>query len=113
MSITEADVRHVAGLARLGLDAERIPSLVDELNGILMHMDVLQQAAVPAEMPEASMAAAMRVRDDVVAPGVSEAERAMNAPAMLDGFFLVPRLDTHGSAGARSATDDTDEGGHA
>ena len=41
MSVSEEDVRHVATLARLGLDPERIPTLVAELNVILAHMDVL------------------------------------------------------------------------
>ena len=49
MSVTPDDVRHVARLARVGLDEQRIPSLVSELNGILAHMDVLQQVNVDGE----------------------------------------------------------------
>ena len=43
MAVTEDDVRHVAALARLGLDAERIPTIAAELNGILAHMEVLSK----------------------------------------------------------------------
>ena len=38
MAVTPDDVRHIAELARLGIDDARIPSLVDQLNGILGHM---------------------------------------------------------------------------
>ncbi|MBL0172324.1 MAG: Asp-tRNA(Asn)/Glu-tRNA(Gln) amidotransferase subunit GatC [Gemmatimonadaceae bacterium] len=99
MSISESDVRHVATLARLGLSAARIPSLVEELNGILDHMDVLQRVELPVPHAGETAARAMPLRDDVPMPGVTEAARTAFAPAMRDGFFLVPRLDTHGAAG--------------
>ena len=41
MAVSIDDVRHIAALARLGLSDERAASLVNELNGILTHMDVL------------------------------------------------------------------------
>ena len=43
MSVTEDEVRHVATLARLGLDESRIPTIAAELNGILAHMEVLSK----------------------------------------------------------------------
>ena len=42
MAVSEDDVRHVAALARLGIEESRIPSLVRELNGILDHMEELE-----------------------------------------------------------------------
>jgi aspartyl-tRNA(Asn)/glutamyl-tRNA(Gln) amidotransferase subunit C len=103
MSVTPDDVRHVARLARVGLADERIPSLVAELNGILGHMDVLQQVditGVPLSPPEA----AAPLRDDALPSDVLVAGREAFAPAVRDGFFLVPRLATHGALGA-SATE--------
>ena len=99
MSVTVDDVRHIAALARLGLPAERIPSLVAELNRILEHMDVL--AAVPSR-PEQRVAGVsaggMPLREDV-GPQLSLARtREDFAPAMRDGLFLVPRLATHEDA---------------
>ena len=41
MSVTNDDVRHIAALARLGLEPDRVALLATELNGILAHMDVL------------------------------------------------------------------------
>ena len=96
MSVTVDDVRHIAVLARLGLPPERIPSLVAELNRILEHMDVL--AAVPTR-PEQRVAGVsaggMPLREDV-GPQIPLAHpREEFAPAMREGFFIVPRLSTH------------------
>lgn len=102
MSVSPDDVRHVARLARLGLDEERIPSLVQELNGILAHMDALQQvniAGVPLSPPEA----AAPLRDDALPPDALRRSREAFAPASRDGFFLVPRLATHEALGASIA----------
>ena len=99
MSVTVDDVRHIAALARLGLPAERIPSLVAELNRILEHMDVL--AAVPSR-PEQRVAGVsaggMPLRTDAGPPLPLARLLEDFAPATRDGFFLVPRLSTHEDA---------------
>jgi aspartyl-tRNA(Asn)/glutamyl-tRNA(Gln) amidotransferase subunit C len=104
MSVTPDDVRHVARLARLGLDDARVPSLVTELNGILAHMDVLQQidiTGVPLSPPHQGAP----LRDDVLPSDRLQCEREDFAPATRDGFFLVPRLSTHGTLGASVSED--------
>lgn len=104
MSVTPDDVRHVARLARVGLDDARVPLLVAELNGILAHMDVLQQvdiSAVPLTPPDA----AAPLRDDDLPSDPLTRSRESIAPAARDGFFLVPRLATHESLAA-SVTED-------
>ena len=109
MSISESDVRHVAALARLGVSATRTASLVDELNGILGHMDILMGVALPEGAHAATETNGMPLREDVPVPGVPAAARAEFAPSTREEFFLVPRLDTHGLAGApvaRAAPDD-------
>lgn len=95
MSVTEHDVRHVASLARLGVADERMPALVAELNGILAHMDVLQRVNVPATFTQAAAVNGMPLRADVADAVPLTRTRDEFAPAMRDGFFLVPRLDTH------------------
>ncbi|MBL0941038.1 MAG: Asp-tRNA(Asn)/Glu-tRNA(Gln) amidotransferase subunit GatC [Gemmatimonadaceae bacterium] len=104
MSVTPVDVRHVARLARLGLDDARIPSLVDELNGILAHMDVLQQVDISAALDTTGEQAAP-LRDDANPADALQRPRESFAPAMRDGFFLVPRLSTHGALGASVSED--------
>lgn len=108
MAVSEQDVRHVAALARLGLDAARVPSLVEELNRILEHMEVLQQVDIGAASLDPEATHGLRVRDDVPDAVPLARPREAFAPLMRDGFFLVPRLATHGTAGA--AADDEGEG---
>jgi len=103
MSVTKDDVAHIAGLARLAIDDERTPELVEQLNQILGHMEVL------SKVDTAHVAAAVGVGDagtplrpDHGPPIPLERPRAAFAPEMRDGFFLVPRLSTHEDAGASS-----------
>ena len=108
MAVTEHDVRHIASLARLGLDAGRVPALVQELNGILDHMAVLAKVDTStAHAVEGVGAGGMPLRTDE-GPQIPLAHpRESFAPEMRDGFFLVPRLATHvASADAGDAEDE-------
>ena len=105
MAVTERDVRHVAALARLGLEEARIASLVSELNGILGHMEVLGRVETSggrmAEGGDRTTGTPMRA--DVGGKAIPLANsRESFAPEMRDGFFLVPRLETHEGEGERT-----------
>jgi aspartyl-tRNA(Asn)/glutamyl-tRNA(Gln) amidotransferase subunit C len=96
VSITLDEVRHIAALARLGIDDAQAAAMARELGSILDHMQVIQQAdleVAPVAVNEADNA--MELRPDVGPP--IPLARAPNdfAPAFRDGFFLVPRLATH------------------
>lgn len=80
--------------------------MVGELNRILMHMDVLQGVDVGTAPAMDVATNAMRLRDDMNAPVRLNAERSAFAPAFRDGFFLVPRLDSHGDAAASAGEQD-------
>ena len=95
MAVSEDDVRHIAGLARLGLDRDRIEQLVRELNGILDHMAVLSGIETSALAPGDTAAGMPPLRDDGGAPLPLALPRDAFAPQMRDQFFLVPRLETH------------------
>ena len=104
MSVTEDEVRHVATLARLGLDATRIPTIAAELNGILAHMEVLSKVDTSIVGPVTGVGAAgtpLRVDGGNQIPLTRPREAF--APAMRDGFLLVPRLATHEDADVESA----------
>lgn len=99
MAISEDDVRHVAALARLGLEPDRVTLLARELNGILAHMEAIaaveaRQAVVDAGLPRGGML----LRPDEGAQLPLDTPREALAPAMRDAFFLVPRLSTHEDA---------------
>lgn len=110
MSVSEHDVRHIAALARLGMPEQRIPALVDELNRILGHMDVLQRVDLSASSNTGTAETdGMPLRADVANAMPLVRKREEFAPAMRDGFFLVPRLDTHGAWITGVANDDEAE----
>ena len=114
MPVSKGDVRHIAGLARLGVPDERLDTLVTELNGILANMEVLQRVHSTGAAAEAE---ALRIGQPLRAdrgPSV-KLERPISKmapqthaldgaamPGVVDGFFLVPRLATHEDAGDAS-----------
>lgn len=102
--VSEDDVRHVAALARLGVDPARVSSLVSELNGILEHMGVLACVESGRERWDVGgTRSETPMRSDVGESSVPLViPRETFAPEMRDGFFLVPRLATHEGDGERS-----------
>ncbi len=118
MAVTHDDVRHIANLARLGIDPSRLDDLVRELNGILVHMEVLQQVETgdADDNPTAGLGVAgTPLRSDSSGPIPMQLPLESFAPAMRDGFITVSRLEqfatTDGDAvpesdGAASGTDD-------
>jgi aspartyl-tRNA(Asn)/glutamyl-tRNA(Gln) amidotransferase subunit C len=103
MAVTPDDVRHVARLARLGLPETQLAMYVEQLNGILAHMDALQQVpSAGAADAAAADAPPMRLREDVPGPVPLAIPPSAFAPEMRDGFFLVPRLATHEDLGDES-----------
>ena len=99
MAVTHDDVRHIAGLARLGVSPSRLDDLVRELNGILAHMEVLAQvnpAELTSENPAAGMpAASTPLRSDSSGRIPMFGPLESFAPEVRDGFIIVPRLASH------------------
>jgi aspartyl-tRNA(Asn)/glutamyl-tRNA(Gln) amidotransferase subunit C len=96
VSVTRNDVLHIAALARLGVDAARADALTAELSAILSHMEVLSQVDTSGVATTATTGATgTPLRPDVGVIPIMSGTIASIAPAMRDGFFLVPRLATH------------------
>ena len=96
MSVTIDDVRHIASLARLGLDDGRAQALVAQLNTILQHMEVLGRVDVAGIDPMAAVGSAgLPLRHDSGPPIALARPLEDFAPQTRDGFILVPRLATH------------------
>ncbi len=103
MAVTHDDVRHVAELARLAVDAERLDHLVVELNGILRHMDELAKVnTADIEKHVATPIDSTPLRSDSSGPLQLALPRESFAPAMRDGLFIVPRLASHEDGGERT-----------
>jgi aspartyl/glutamyl-tRNA(Asn/Gln) amidotransferase C subunit len=62
MAVTIDDVRHIAELARLGLDPHRARSLVAELNTILGHMEELSKVDTAGVEPTSGVGARAHAR---------------------------------------------------
>jgi len=99
MAVTHDDVRHVADLARLAVDEERLDNLVAELNGILAHMDALSQVNTKeAEQKFGEPVESTPLRSDSSGPLPMLAPIGSFAADTRDGFFIVPRLASHEDA---------------
>ncbi len=91
MTITRAEVQHVARLARLGLSEAEMDRLAAELDHILDAMQALRQLDTSAMPPTAQVIPLRNVmREDAVRPSWPVEDILRNAPATRDGEFLVP-----------------------
>ena len=91
-AVSAEDVKKIARLSRLHVEADRLQPLADDLNGILGWIEQLGEVDVEGVEPMTSavdMAAPLR-SDDVSDGGKREAV-LKNAPKSDDGFFVVPR----------------------
>ena len=90
MSLSLADVEHVAALARLGLSEAEKSQLRDQLSSILGHIASLDDLDTAAISPTAQVVALSNVmRLDEVRPSLPREALLANAPRQADGFFEV------------------------
>lgn len=90
MTLSREQVRHVANLARLGLDPGEEEFYAQQLSGILAHIDRLGELDTEAIPPTAQVVAIdTPLREDVARPGLTQEQALANAPAVEDGYFKV------------------------
>ena len=93
MPLTRAQVRHVAQLARIGLEAGDEEFYAEQLSGILEHIDRLQEVDTDAIPPTAQVVEIENpLREDVPRPGLTQEQALANAPAAVNGFFRGPAI---------------------
>ena len=93
MSVTSQQVRHIAKLARIGMDDAQIEALVPELNNILGWVEQLAEVNTDGVEPlTAVIDQRLRLRDDVVNDGDIRDKVLANAPEAQHGFFAVPKV---------------------
>ncbi len=81
MSISRAQVQHIAELARLKLSEEEIDRMTQQLSAILDYAARLQELDTEAISPTASVVPLQNVmRDDVVTPSLPRDDVLLNAP---------------------------------
>ena len=93
MPLSRDEVRHVAMLARLGLEPGDEEIYAEQLSGILEHIDRLQEVPTDDIAPTAQVVEVTNpLREDIPRPGLTQAEALANAPAPVNGFFRVPSI---------------------
>jgi aspartyl-tRNA(Asn)/glutamyl-tRNA(Gln) amidotransferase subunit C len=91
--ISREEVQHVARLARLHLTDEELERMREQLDAILAYVDKLRQLDVEGVEPTSHAVPLVDVmRDDVLAPCLTQDEALANAPDRADEFFRVPRI---------------------
>ncbi|HEY7116757.1 MAG TPA: Asp-tRNA(Asn)/Glu-tRNA(Gln) amidotransferase subunit GatC [Tepidisphaeraceae bacterium] len=88
-----ANVRHVAKLARLALDEEKLRRFVPQLESILEYVAKIDQVDVSGVEPMAhALPLANVLREDVVEPSLPIGQVLQNAPETDGRFFKVPKV---------------------
>ena len=82
------EVRHVARLARVGLDDEEVERFTEQFADILDYFETLDE--VPAVERDADLVNVMR--EDEARDCLSQEEALANAPETEDGYFKGPNV---------------------
>jgi aspartyl-tRNA(Asn)/glutamyl-tRNA(Gln) amidotransferase subunit C len=96
LKLTEKEVRYVADLANLSFSDEEVRKFARELDGILEHMDKLNELDTSNVEPMAQVLYAAdetaTLRPDVERPPLGTELALANAPQKGSGYFKVPRV---------------------
>ncbi|HJU84606.1 MAG TPA: Asp-tRNA(Asn)/Glu-tRNA(Gln) amidotransferase subunit GatC [Holophagaceae bacterium] len=91
MDVTREDVLRCAKLAHLHLQEEEIEPLRQAMERMLTQARKLDDLNLEGVAPFTS-GLALLLREDEVRPSLSQAEALANAPAQVEGHFLVPKV---------------------
>jgi len=93
MSLSLAEVKKVAKLARLELSDADLTAMADQLNAILKYVDQLAEVDTDGLEPLAHPLPVSNVfREDVPVPSLPVDAALQNAPTRLADFFGVPAV---------------------
>jgi aspartyl-tRNA(Asn)/glutamyl-tRNA(Gln) amidotransferase subunit C len=91
--ITDADVRHVAKLARLDLPDDRVAHFRGQLGAILGYIDKLNEIDIDGVEPMAHTGDLTNAwRDDQPGPTLTVEQAMQNAPQDQSPYFGVPKV---------------------
>ena len=96
MKITEQEVRRVAELANLALSDAETARMAHDLDGILTHIDKLNELDTENVEPMAQVLydaeETATLREDHEQPSLSNADALANAPVAGSGYFKGPKV---------------------
>jgi aspartyl-tRNA(Asn)/glutamyl-tRNA(Gln) amidotransferase subunit C len=96
VKITEQEVRRVAELGNLALSDEEVARMAQDLDGILTHIDKLNELDTTGVEPMAQVLydaeETATLREDRERECFSNADALANAPLSGAGYFKVPKV---------------------
>jgi aspartyl-tRNA(Asn)/glutamyl-tRNA(Gln) amidotransferase subunit C len=96
LKLTEKEVRYVADLANLSFSDEEVRKLAHDLDGILEHMDKLNELDTSNVEPMAQVLSSAgetaTLRQDRERTPLGAETALANAPQKGSGYFKVPRV---------------------
>ena len=93
MSLTKEQVEQIASLARLQLEEDEFDDVVAKLSRIVDFVDQLQAAPTADVVPMAHpLNTTQRLRADEITEADHRDAYQSNAPAVADGYYLVPKV---------------------
>lgn len=93
MKITQAEVEHVARLARIALSPDELTVMTGQLDTILSYVEKLQELDTTTVEPTFHVLPITNAfREDQVEPSLPQAEALANGPEHNGETFQVPRI---------------------
>ena len=93
MSIDKNTVKHIAKLARISLDDEKIDSLSKDLSSIIKFIEKLNELKTDETKPLTSIInSSLKLRKDEIKDGKIRDQILKNSPEKNDEFFVVPKV---------------------
>lgn len=93
MKVTADDVKYIAQLSRLTVPEAEMEKFTEQFNQILNYADILQKIDTTGIEPTAHVLHVSNVlREDVAKEGATHEEALLNAPAVHNDGFKVPRV---------------------
>lgn len=93
MKISREEILHVAGLARLHMEEDKIARMAQQLDTILAYVDTLQSVNTQGIAPMSHAVHLVNaLREDGVGVHVGVEMALANAPESEDGHFMVPKI---------------------
>ena len=92
-TISRDDVAKLAKLARLALTDDEIDGFAGQLDAILGYVGQIQAVDASGVKPTGNPLGDVNVtRNDLVQPGLTQAQALAEAPAAEEGRFVVPQI---------------------
>lgn len=96
--LTDADILHVARLARLRVKPNELDAVRKDLNRVLTYVSQLQALDLEGVPPTMHVLnEKMPLRADKPVPSLTQSEAVKNGPVVEQDMFVVPRIMEGGS----------------